>query len=58
MYSFEFADVLETVSETKEGRIKYKGTSWNAVSTSGTIEAGSRVRVLRREGIAYVVEKA
>ena len=58
MYSFEFADVLETVSETKEGRIKYKGTSWNAVSTLGTIEAGSRVRVLRREGIAYVVEKA
>ncbi len=54
---FEFADVLEPVSDTREGRIKYNGTTWNAVSLSGDIEAGARVRVLRREGITYVVEK-
>ncbi|EGC77264.1 hypothetical protein HMPREF9353_01614 [Treponema denticola F0402] len=54
----EFADVIETVFHNKEGRIKYQGTTWSARSLSEEIPAGSMVRVLRREGLTYIVEKA
>ncbi|UTC65503.1 NfeD family protein [Treponema sp. OMZ 788] len=53
----EFADVVEIVFHNKEGRIKYKGTTWSARSMSEEIPEGSRVRVLRREGLTYIVEK-
>lgn len=55
--AFEFAEVLEAVSENAEGRIKYNGTTWNAVSVSGKIEAGSSVKIIRREGLTFLVEK-
>ena len=54
----EFADVIETVFHNKEGRIKYQGTTWSARSISEEIPEGSMVRVLRREGLTYIVEKA
>lgn len=54
---FEFAEVLEPISEKEEGRIKYKGTTWNAVSVSGKIEAGTSVKIIRREGLTFLVEK-
>ena len=54
----EFADVIETVFHNKEGRIKYQGTTWSARSLSEEIPEGSMVRVLRREGLTYIVEKA
>ncbi|AIN94677.1 NfeD family protein [Treponema putidum] len=53
----EFADVIETVFHNKEGRIKYKGTTWNARSLSEEIPRGSVVKVLKREGLTYIVEK-
>ena len=56
VYSSDFADVLEDVSDIKEGRIKFNGTTWNARTISGNIETGKRVKVLRREGITYIVE--
>ncbi len=51
----EFAQALEDISEKKEGRIKYKGTTWSARCESGEIAQGSTVKVLRREGISYIV---
>ena len=54
----KFADVIETVFHNKEGRIKYQGTTWSARSISEEIPEGSMVRVLRREGLTYIVEKA
>ncbi|UTC68116.1 MULTISPECIES: NfeD family protein [unclassified Treponema] len=56
-YIEELADVVETVFHNKEGRIKYKGTTWSARSLSGEIPQGEVVRVLRREGLTYIVEK-
>ncbi len=53
-----YAEVVEAMSEKKEGRIKYNGTTWNAASTSGEIEVGERVKVLKKEGLTYIVEKA
>ncbi|WP_252830180.1 NfeD family protein [Treponema denticola] len=38
--------------------MKYQGTTWSARSLSEEIPAGSMVRVLRREGLTYIVEKA
>ncbi len=52
-----YAEVLEDISDKKEGRIKYNGTTWNAISTSDTIKAGERVKVVRQEGLTYIVEK-
>ena len=54
----EFADVIATVLHNKAGRIKYQGTTWSARSISEEIPEGSMVRVLRREGLTYIVEKA
>lgn len=53
----DFAEVSETVYENKEGRIKYKGTTWNALSVSGEIEKGSSVKIIKKEGLTYFVEK-
>ena len=53
----DFAEVIEPISENKEGRIKYGGTTWNAVSVSGEIETGSSVKIIKREGLTYLVEK-
>lgn len=50
-----YALVLESLSEKKEGRIKYKGTTWNAISVSGEIPEGARVKVVRQEGLTYIV---
>ncbi|QEJ94515.1 NfeD family protein [Treponema phagedenis] len=53
----EFAEVIEEITPHKEGRIKYAGTTWNARSLSEElIPPGTSVRVLRREGMAYVVD--
>jgi membrane protein implicated in regulation of membrane protease activity len=47
------ADIDDT---TFNGRIEYAGTSWQARSKEGTIPAGSRVRLLYRDNIHWVVE--
>ncbi|MCP4135344.1 MAG: NfeD family protein [bacterium] len=49
--------VVTAIDEkTTEGRIMYNGTSWQAVSNSGTIEAGQKARLLYRDNISWVVE--
>ena len=50
-------EVVETVTESEPtGRIKYAGTTWPAISKSGTIPKGSQARLLYRDNIAWVVE--
>ncbi len=51
--------VLNTIEENGTGgRISYGGTSWQAVSNSGTIEEGKKARLLYRDNISWVVEPA
>ncbi len=52
-----YAEVVEALSDKKEGRIKYNGTTWSAISTSEEIDVGEQVKVLDREGLRYIVEK-
>ncbi len=51
------AEVLETISPVKDGRIRFRGTTWNArTSGTDTFAPGASVRVISREGLVYVVE--
>ncbi len=52
----ETCEVVETVGTVKEGRIRFRGTTWNARSVDAEIQAGSRARILERDGMMYKVE--
>jgi membrane protein implicated in regulation of membrane protease activity len=54
----EIADVLETAGTVTEGRIRFRGTTWKAHTRSGECATGSRVRIVAREGMTYIVEEA
>ncbi len=50
-------EVTRTVMEnSSEGRIKYNGTWWPAISNRGTIKTGSSARILYRDNISWIVE--
>ena len=50
-------EVIKTVDDrSTDGRISYNGTSWPAMSSRGTIEAGDRARIVYRDNISWVVE--
>lgn len=47
----------EQVAEQKApGRIRYRGTTWKAVSDHKVIEKGSSAKILRRDNIKWVIE--
>lgn len=50
-------DIIETVSPSIEGRIRFKGTSWKAFSTQEELVKGTRARIVRRDGLVYFIEK-
>ena len=52
----KIAEVLETVGETAEGRIRFKGTSWKAITRKGEIKTGESARIVAREGMLYTIE--
>lgn len=54
----KIADVLETVGTIAEGRIRFQGTSWKARTREGECAPGSKVRIVTREGLTYIVEPA
>lgn len=55
-----YDQVVEVVQRVEagstDGRIHYRGSSWPATSTEGAIPEGSRVRIVARDGMAWVVE--
>lgn len=52
----ETAEVIETISPVREGRIRFHGTSWKARSRGEELARGSMAKVLAREGMTYIVE--
>lgn len=52
-----FAEVIEDISPSRDGRIRYKGTTWNARTLADEIPAGVSVKIVRLEGMTYIVEK-
>ncbi len=66
--SYEFTDedvgavgaiveVVATVSDSnQQGRIRYAGTTWPAVTRQGTLLAGQKAKLLYRDNLVWVVE--
>jgi membrane-bound serine protease (ClpP class) len=50
----ESGDVIETLKP--DGIVRVNGEFWNAESLSGTIEKGSRIRVVKIDGLKLLVE--
>lgn len=52
--------VVEVVADcdmhSADGRIRYQGTTWPARTAAGTAPAGSKVRLLFRENLHWIVE--
>lgn len=50
-------DVIEEVSpEHSNGRIRFNGTTWDATSMKETIPPGSKVKIIERENLVWLVE--
>lgn len=49
------AQVLETITSEAPGRIRYMGTSWEALSFDRTFQPGEQVWILKQEGLMYYV---
>jgi hypothetical protein len=51
----ERAMVIEAITPDQAGRIKYKGTTWTAVSETENIAVGEEVEILEHKGMVYLV---
>jgi inner membrane protein len=53
-------DVVEDIPANREGRINFRGTSWTAKNyhKDQVISAGEKVRIIFRDNLAWIVEKA
>jgi membrane protein implicated in regulation of membrane protease activity len=53
----QLVEVLEDVpAEGKPGRIRYEGTTWDALSEGEPIKAGSKARLVLRDNLVWRVE--
>lgn len=52
------AEVIEDIGSIKEGRIRFRGTSWKAKTRSGNFAKGDIVRIVSREDLTYIVDRA
>jgi membrane protein implicated in regulation of membrane protease activity len=57
-----YGQIVEVLTEVNaaqpQGRIRFQGSTWPAISLQGVIPAGQRVRLLARDNLAWVVEPA
>jgi membrane protein implicated in regulation of membrane protease activity len=49
-------DVVEEVGTAKQGRIRFAGTTWPALSKEGNLMPGTRAKLLYRDNLIWVVE--
>ena len=54
----EVVDVVEAMGPDKEGRIRYRGTTWQAACYDHTLEAGAKAQIVCRENLLWIVEPA
>lgn len=54
----ETALVIESISPDNPGRVRYRGTSWNAVSLDESFVPGDTVTILETSGLTLTVSKA
>ncbi len=52
-------EVVKACSDTdSEGRIRYQGTTWSAMTMGGRLEVGSKARLVTRDNLVWIVEPA
>ena len=49
------AQVIEEISPDQPGRIRYRGTSWQAKAFDETIPVGATVTILEKDSLSYIV---
>jgi inner membrane protein len=53
----EIAEVVKELNtENNQGRIRYRGTTWPAISKHGVLAPGTKVRILYRDNLNWIVE--
>ncbi len=53
----EIVDVVEDISvENNDGRIKFRGTTWQATTTIPLIPKGAKTRIVARDNLVWIVE--
>lgn len=52
----ESAEVTELTGPTRDGRIRFRGTTWPARTTGAEAAPGTSVRIVSRKGMVYMVE--
>lgn len=52
----EVVDVVEAIGPNQEGRIRYRGTTWQAACYDHTLEAGTKAQIVCRENLIWIVE--
>jgi membrane protein implicated in regulation of membrane protease activity len=49
-------EVVQEVSESKQGRIRYAGTTWPATTRRGVLLPGTKAKLLYRDNLVWVIE--
>jgi membrane protein implicated in regulation of membrane protease activity len=49
------AEVVESITPERPGRIRFRGTTWQARTFDETIPAGATVTILQKESLTYIV---
>jgi inner membrane protein len=49
-------EVVQEVSDSKQGRIRYAGTTWPAITRHGILLAGTKAKLLYRDNLVWVIE--
>lgn len=57
-YAGEKAVVTEDITPDKQGRIRFQGTSWKAMSYNETLKAGETVEILKEDNLTFIVTRS
>ena len=53
----EVVEVAETTDDASaNGRIRFRGTTWTARTTEGTLQKGARAKLFAKDGMTWVIE--
>ena len=52
----EIVDVVEDIGPENEGRIRYRGTTWQAACYDHSLMAGTKAQIVFRENLIWIVE--
>ena len=53
-----FGELVEVVDQVdhERGRVRFRGTTWEAQTTSGHLAPGTKARIVARDNLVWIVE--